>query len=330
VAQQQEGQQQQEEQQEGQQQQQQQQELHQLMWGGCAENLLALAGELVRAAELQVRDSSAAADASSGHGRSSSGHSESTSVGAASSSSSSSSSGHGQCTDVAGGSSSSSSVGRTQWGLAASLAAAMAAGAYSTHHHLQLQAPTAVDDSQQLHDRSPTGKHPQVGDASKQPDAAAGSSTTTSSSSSGSSTAGPSHDKPIGISICADRCPICRVAARVFVSLRCLEGDALPVASQDPGAPSSMQSSQAAGAAEQQGTTLQQVLSDQLVALARRHPVPWVCGNVLCGGSEGQAAVGAVWGCVGSVCGRCRAAWYCCEGCQRKAWPAHRAVCRAS
>jgi hypothetical protein len=66
------------------------------------------------------------------------------------------------------------------------------------------------------------------------------------------------------------------------------------------------------------------------LALAWRHPVPGVCGNVLCGRLEGASAVGAVRGRVGSLCGGCRAAWYCCKACQRAAWEAHRDVCGRS
>jgi hypothetical protein len=66
----------------------------------------------------------------------------------------------------------------------------------------------------------------------------------------------------------------------------------------------------------------------QLSALAWRHPVPGVCGNVLCKQQPGPGKVGVVWGPRRTLCGGCRAAWYCCEGCQRAAWEAHREVCR--
>jgi hypothetical protein len=53
-----------------------------------------------------------------------------------------------------------------------------------------------------------------------------------------------------------------------------------------------------------------------------------VCGNVLCRKAEGPAAAGVLRNRAGTMCGGCKAAWYCCEACQRAAWDAHSKVCK--
>jgi hypothetical protein len=309
------------------------QQQQQQLGEGCVGELLALAGELVQVAQMQDSNSSsgcgAAQEESSASSISSSGYGHSMQAGAGAASTehgaagSSHSSGLNSSSDDGGGST------PAVWGVAASLAAAVAAGAYAAHHP-DVQAAAAA---WQAEGRASGGEQQAARESCREAAAAAGSScTTATSTSSSSSTAGatgcgePSYN-PTGISTCPDRCPICRVAARVFVSLRLLEGDTAPATSQDSAA---SQGASLIRVAKQHGATLQHLLCTQLVALAWRHPVPGVCGNVLCGRHNGPAAAGAVWGCVGTRCGGCRAAWYCTESCRGAAWPPHRVVCRAA
>jgi hypothetical protein len=199
------------------------------------------------------------------------------------------------------GSSSGGNGGRGKWGLAASLMAAVSAVAYATHlHHVGVSMPTCA---------GATG---------------AGSR----SSSRGTSAGGASNSSPVADSVtdrsagrtggerCSADCTICAGAAVLWSGMACLERSA------------SWQTVSATAAltlleqrAQQRGTTLQQHLQQRLLALAWRHPVPCVCGNVLCRGREGSSAVGMVFNRVGTLCGGCRAVWYCCEECQDQACP---------
>jgi hypothetical protein len=198
----------------------------------------------------------------------------------------------------AGGSS--SSVGA--WSLAASLAAATAAGAYTAY----------------LGSESAGGAGVEAGSSCVQADVTASSST-------GFPAAAPSCSTPAGASHRWAGCGTCCCASQQFTSLRCLEkGVTLSAPLSTAGL------AVLADAAEQQGTTLPPHLQQQLLALAWRHPVPLVCGNVLCGRLEGPAAAGAVSIRRRTLCGGCRRAWYCCEGCQQAAWAGHMEVCRSS
>jgi hypothetical protein len=236
------------------------------------------------------------------------------------------------------------------WGLAASLAAATAAAAYASHvgapdkdHGLSTTSTTGLPaggasdesrgDSSNLWCRITTAISSIMRTINSGP--VADSSTQASSS-------GPIDSLPAGVdgpiasglpgesSSCGAHCGVCTSVTQLFITLRCLErGWVMPT----PSGPAS--SAVLTQAAQQSGTTLQQYLQHQLLALAWRHPVPGVCGNVLCGRLQGPSAVGAVWGLVGpppykgarTLCGGCRAAWYCCEECQEEAWEGHRAVC---
>jgi hypothetical protein len=241
-----------------------------------------------------------------------------------------------------GGSSSSGggSDGRTRWGLPASLAAAVTAGAY-TIHHKQLHGADAAHQGQQLH-----GRGGEARDSSAPPPAAGfklawsggGSVTTTSSSnSSGNSSkttavSAGGDAAPRGTSDAATGCPegcsTCRTAARLYFTFRCLERGTVSTVGQDTAAAEAVQLEQLESAAQQQGITIQEHLQQRLLLLAWRHPVPYVCGNALCEGTPWTRAVWAVRGGVGTLCGGCGRAWYCCEGCQRQAWPGHWVVCK--
>jgi hypothetical protein len=174
--------------------------------------------------------------------------------------------------------------------LAARLAAAMAAGAYTAHLH-----PAAVAEG---------GANPETGGSMSQ-DAADGAGC-------GLSACGAS-----ATCSCTGGSSMCCLSSQLLIGLRCWEpGDAMQLPS-GAAACAALQE-----AARQRGITLQQYLKQQLLALAWRHPLPYVCGNVLCGRLEGVSAVGAVRVPEtprGTLCGRCRAAWYCCEGCQKAA-----------
>jgi hypothetical protein len=200
----------------------------------------------------------------------------------------------------------SSSASTGGWGLVASLAAAAAAGAYTAHLSPAYGMPPGWDGRLET------------------PESDAASS---SSGGGGGNTAGTAGDTVGGTATARpfiEDCTVCSDATTVWVTLCCLERG-VALASQ----PGSAARAVLAEAARQQDTTLQQYLRQQLLELAWRHPVPGVCGNVLCARLVGPSAVGAVQGLVGSWCGRCRAAWYCCEGCQRAARGAHKVVCRA-
>jgi hypothetical protein len=156
--------------------------------------------------------------------------------------------------------------------------------------------------------------------ASGEPDPAPTSSTTPSST-----TGAPAADAGSGAAAAVEAsaghldCEVCLQAMWLLAALFSTEAG--------NGTPAELWAEVLAEAPQLNNISLQDLLHEQLLALAWRHPVPHVCGNVLCGRLEGAAAVGAVRGRVGSLCGGCRAAWYCCEGCQRVAWAAHRAVC---
>jgi hypothetical protein len=161
-----------------------------------------------------------------------------------------------------------------------------------------------------------------------------GSAANSTSCNSTAAPAGCGHDAAQmsgleGASTCPAECITCCTAARLLITLRSLEHPMAPCVWDSGAVTGQMLLGLLKKAAHQQGATLQQYMWQQLLALAWRHPVPGVCSNMLCGRLEGPAAVGLVRNRVRSVCGRCRAAWYCCEDCQRAAWPDHRAVCRA-
>jgi hypothetical protein len=181
------------------------------------------------------------------------------------------------------------------WGLAASLAAATAAGAYAAHMDAASAAEVVASD----------GCSDNI-------------SSTESTDAGGDSPAGSNVDS----GPCPAACSMCASATHVFTALRCLEHGATVVSPPTPAMAAKL-----AQLAQQRGTTLQQHLKQLLLALAWRHPVPYVCGNVLCGRLEGSAAMGLVRNRAGTLCGGSRAAWYCCEGCQQAACAAHRAVC---
>jgi hypothetical protein len=205
-----------------------------------------------------------------------------------------------------GGSSGSSSSGSSsstgsRWSVAASLAAALANGSYNAHlGQVKIDAAGHANPS---------------------------ATTTSSSSSSNSGGAAGGAGCP-GCSAAAGAagdglqgCIMCLLAGWVFISLRCMElGTAVSAGSW---------ACSLGVAAQWCGSTLQQHLQERLLALAWRHPVPGVCGNVLCQHIEpwinrlGASGVGAVRGRRGTLCGGCKAAWCCCEGCQKAAWETH-------
>jgi hypothetical protein len=115
---------------------------------------------------------------------------------------------------------------------------------------------------------------------------------------------------------------VCCTTVKLYTTLGCLEHSAAV-----PTLPGPAEVAALAEAAKQHGTTLQEYLQQQLLAMAWRHPVPGVCGNVLCGRQEGPDVSSIIAGQVGTLCGRCRAAWYCCDWCKREAWAAHRGAC---
>jgi hypothetical protein len=230
-----------------------------------------------------------------------------------------------------------SSTCNGKWNLASSLAAAMAAGAYTVHHP-QLPPTSAFGQAQQLQGRAPAGEEPEKEDSSSQA-AASGSSSSTSTSpapagrdgssssshkAAGAAECGDFSGSPTGATACPGGCSTCVSATQLFFALRCLEHGTMPIVDFRP----EMAAGVLLKAAQQQGLSPQQHLQQQLQALAWRHPVPCVCGNVLCGRLKKRAAVGAVQARVDTLCGGCRAAWYCCEGCQKAAWPGHWVVCR--
>jgi hypothetical protein len=197
------------------------------------------------------------------------------------------------------------------WGLAARLAAATAAGAYAAHM-----------ESAGQQAASGGGVAPKPGNSSSQGLAGTTASTTTTSSS--TSAAGPAAGCRVHGSPCLTDCSMCCSATHLLTTLLCLERGRVPPSP----APGPAVFAALAEAAQQRSTTLQELLQQLLLALAWRNPVPGVCGNVLCERLEGAAAVCGVGSCVGTLCGGCRAAWYCCKECQRAAWEAHRKVCR--
>jgi hypothetical protein len=191
---------------------------------------------------------------------------------------------------------SSSSSSRAKWSLAASLAAAAAAGAYRNHVY-----PPCKDSSS-----SSSGS----------------GSSSTSYAPAGDADYGPaSPTAVVGQGTCEGplACKVCLHASGLFAALCSLErGAALPALSW---------AAALAVGAQRRGMLLQHWLEHQLMAVAWRHPVPYVCGNVLCGRLKGASAVGAVRGPAGTLCGGCREVWYCCEGCQQEASGNHEKVC---
>jgi hypothetical protein len=208
----------------------------------------------------------------------------------------------------------SSSAG--SWSLAASLAAATAAGAYRAH--LRAAEPAAAEGGDL--ERQPEGSGSEA--------ATAGPSTTSSSNSSSAGAAGdvsPAEELVEG-GLCPADCSVCSSATQLLITLLCLERGVAPPSTTL----NSVRVGMLATSAQQRGTTLQQHLRQQLLAMAWRHPVPGVCGNVLCERLDGPAAVGVVMNRVGTLCGGCRAAWYCCKACQRAARAGHWQACRVA
>jgi hypothetical protein len=196
-------------------------------------------------------------------------------------------------TGSGGGSSSTNTGGR--WSLAASLAAAVAAGGYTAH----LGGVASINANNNVN-----------------------TTTTTTSSSSSSKDMVPEAGCSTAASPCPSRCALCHCASQMGVVLGSLERGPASTALECVAAAAALME-----AVQQQDTSLTQ---QQLLTLAWRHPVPYVCGNVLCVQLEGPSAVGVVRNRLGTLCGGCRAAWYCCEECQRAAWEAHREVCGVS
>jgi hypothetical protein len=192
-----------------------------------------------------------------------------------------------------------------KWSVAASLAAALAAGPYKVHMAV-VHSSAASNADRGRTSIVPTSSAAQGGTGSACCSRAAGCT---------------------GQGI--EGCGVCLLASGVFMTLRCLElGTAAPASRcLHLLAPADSWTSILEVAARQRGITLQQHLQQRLLVLASRHPVPGVCGNVLCGRLEGPSAMGAVRGPKSTLCGGCRAAWYCCEGCQRAAWAVHSVVC---
>jgi hypothetical protein len=189
------------------------------------------------------------------------------------------------------------------WTLAASLAAVAAVGGYTAHlGPVAAGACTAAE----------VGPH---ADASS---TQAASGSTSGGSAEGASRQGPAEGSLATAHSCPEGCVACGTATVLFRGLRYLECGVVP---------SEGLAAAGVAAAQHRGTSWRQHLRQQMLELAWRHPVPGVCGNVLCERLEGTAAVGVVRGRVGTLCGRCRAASYCCVECQHAAWEAHRAVC---
>jgi hypothetical protein len=226
---------------------------------------------------------------------------------------------------------------RATWGLAASLAAAVAAGACTAH--LPPEVAGAAGQAQQLQGRAPAGGQLDAKDRGQEAAATGNTSVCSSRSASISPGDGGSgstaeaggctavSDEPVGPGTCPEDCSICRSASQLVSILCCLDHGVIPRISQ-----AAAEASRAVlmRTSQQHGETLQDHLQQLLVAVAVQHPVPGVCSNVLCGRVQGLSSMGAVRGCVGTLCGGCRAAWYCCEVCQKAAWPMHRVVCRAA
>jgi hypothetical protein len=210
--------------------------------------------------------------------------------------------------------SSSSSSGR--WSLAASLAVATAAGGYTNH----LAAAHANSDTSEA--ETVAAASSSTGAADKphtSPTDTCQSQTSCTSGGDGGGCGSAAAQATVADAADFECCSVCLHVMRLFIALRCLEhGTPVPAASS---------AAALAAAARRHCTNPHDHLELQLWELAWRHPVPGVCGNVLCGTLEGPSAVGVVRGPKGTLCGGCRAAWYCCEECQDEAWEAHRVVC---
>jgi hypothetical protein len=222
---------------------------------------------------------------------------------------------------LSSGASSSSSNGIRRLEPKATVMAATAAGAYAAHIGMP-EAQTAPSTKAEAPATDATSKHangaalPCGSSSSSRSNSSLPADTGVACSSSAGTAQGLSH--------CPEGCDACTQAAITLCFLRCLEqGTAMPNAS------AAAVYATLAESVKQRGADVQQHVLQQLLALAWRHPVRGVCGNVLCGRLEGPAAVGVLTNGMGTVCGRCRAAWYCCEECQQAAWAAHRAVCRS-
>jgi hypothetical protein len=216
----------------------------------------------------------------------------------------------------------SSSSHHAEWGLAASLAAAAAAGAYTAH--LGAAALTSM----------PASRAQALAQVQRWHSRAAGATMPCLRCREGTSSTGGAAGAAAGWGARDGRCPadcsVCHSAINLYVVLWCLEQGAALSAVKDPAGMAQLFGAAFVEAAQQRGTTLQQHVQQRLLALAWRHPVQGVCGNVLCGRLEGSAAADVVRAPRGTLCGGCRAAWYCCDGCQRSAWAAHREVCKTS
>jgi hypothetical protein len=264
-----------------------------------APDLLLLASELASVAE-QVA-AALAGSSSSGGGGSDSGDASSSGSGSSnngnySSSSSINSSAHG------GG-----------WSLVASLAAAAAAGGYAAHVK-GLEMCGASDGGPQAPAASSSSSSRQADMSDTKP------GITTHSSGRATAECAGSTSAAAGLTGCqAGTCSVCLAALDMLAVLRRLEdGAVLPAEAWAGGI---------AASAQQPGNFLQVQLGKAFTALALRRPVPGVCGNIQCSRVRVAAAVGEVRGIKGTLCGGCRAAWYCCEECQRCARRAHNQGC---
>jgi hypothetical protein len=196
-------------------------------------------------------------------------------------------------------SSGSSNVTCASWVLVFELAGVVAAGSYTVH---------MMEDT--CSDPGPieAALHANI------------SSTSSSASASGSA---PATSGAAGSPTCPVDCAECLIASGVLGALQSVESHCvLPRASI-----AAMQALYAR-AAHAYGTSLQEYLRECLLTLSWRHPMLFTCGNALCGRLEGPSAVAAVMNWVGTLCGGCMAARYCCKECQRVAWQRHDAVCR--
>lgn len=210
------------------------------------------------------------------------------------------------------------------WSLAASLAAATALGVYTAHVTPAVAStePHATGGSTQPHAGSPSGASSAMGSAANRATGSSNTSSKDSGSAPGAGGGSTDGGGPAGCGLLFADCSVCTTTSRLFTTLRRLELG-LGVTTS----PAAAGLAALAEAAKNHGVTPHQYLQQQLQALVTRHSVPGVCSNLGCDRRNGQAAMGLVRNRVGSLCGGCKAAWYCCEGCQSAAWAQHKKVC---